>query len=252
MCNAFRTLLPEEIDVRVQAITKTARGIRASLLLYKDARVDMNILDEKFGIFGWQRQHEYKNGKNYCKVSVFNEKTNEWVSKEDVGVESNTEETKGESSDAFKRACVNLGIGRELYTATSISVPLDESEVYEKGKDRHGNPSYSLNVWIKFRVSDIGYDRARNISNITIVDQDGRERFATKSSKIELTAELVDDKFLAKIWKRENEYKSQDKDFILSDILKPYYTISHHEYHKIHTLYDSYKIKLLEQEITQE
>ena len=252
MCNAFRTLLPEEIDVRVQAITKTARGIRATFLLYKDARVDMNILDEKFGIFGWQRSHEYKNGKNYCKVSVFNDTTNEWVSKEDVGVESNTEETKGESSDAFKRACVNLGIGRELYTAPSISVMLDSKEVYERGKDRNGNPIYSLNGWVKFRVSDIAYDKARNINCLTIVDQDGQERFNIKSSKIELTAELVDDKFLARIWEREYEYKSQDKEFILSDILKPYYTISHHEYYKIHTLYNNYKIKLLEQEITQE
>ena len=42
----FRGLRTDEIDVRVGSIF--AKG--ASLLLYKDARCDMNILDEVFGV----------------------------------------------------------------------------------------------------------------------------------------------------------------------------------------------------------
>ena len=46
----IRNLNPEEIECRVGKITE--QGI--TLLLYKNARVDQTILDEVFGICGWQ------------------------------------------------------------------------------------------------------------------------------------------------------------------------------------------------------
>ncbi len=63
----------------------------------------------------------------YCDVGINRNYANEaaspdWVWKSDCGTESNYEEKKGESSDSFKRACVNWGIGRELYTAPVIRV----------------------------------------------------------------------------------------------------------------------------------
>ena len=51
MCD-FRTLRADEIDVRVQQVASSPKGVYAMLLLYKDARVDMAMLDEKFGVFG--------------------------------------------------------------------------------------------------------------------------------------------------------------------------------------------------------
>ena len=48
--------------------------------------------------------------------------------KQDVGTESNTEKEKGQASDAFKRACFNLGIGRELYDYPTIQIKLKENE----------------------------------------------------------------------------------------------------------------------------
>lgn len=106
----IRELRADEIEVRVGIVKKN--GI--SLLLYKDARCDMNILDETFGITGWQRKHELINGALFCTVSIKGE-NGEWISKQDVGVESYTEAVKGAASDSFKRACFNIGIGRELY-----------------------------------------------------------------------------------------------------------------------------------------
>ena len=113
MCE-IRLLEPSDIEVRAQQVN--AKG--AVLLLYKNARVDMAILDEKFGMLGWQREHFFKDGKNYCRVSIWDDQNKQWVTKEDIGTESNTEKEKGEASDAFKRACVNIGIGRELYTVS--------------------------------------------------------------------------------------------------------------------------------------
>ena len=140
----FRPLTKEEIDCRVA--TCNQNGV--SLLLYKDARVDQNILDETFGIFGWQRSHQLIDGNLYCTVSIRNPETGEWIYKQDVGKESNAEKEKGQASDSFKRACFNLGIGRELYTAPFIWIP---KELVTIKKDNKGKDTTSD----KFSVSSI-------------------------------------------------------------------------------------------------
>ena len=115
----FRDLKADEIDVRVAQITKDW----LILLLYKDARVDMNILDETLGSTNWQRDHKELKGNIYCGVSIWDTEKKQWITKWDAGAESYTEKEKGEASDSFKRACVNLGIGRELYTTPTIFIP---------------------------------------------------------------------------------------------------------------------------------
>ena len=120
----FRDLRADEIEVRVQSVQKDGKGL--VLLLYKNARCDMNILDETVGAENWQREHYECKGNLFCRVGIRVEhetEQSEWVWKSDCGVESNTESEKGEASDSFKRACFNWGIGRELYTAPFIWVP---------------------------------------------------------------------------------------------------------------------------------
>lgn len=112
----FRDLRAEEIECRVAQ----AKENGVSLLLYKDARCDQNILDETVGAMNWQRHHTRDNAN--CIVSIWDKEKELWVSKEDTGTESNTEKEKGLASDSFKRACFNWGIGRELYTAPRIWV----------------------------------------------------------------------------------------------------------------------------------
>jgi hypothetical protein len=96
-----------------------------------------------------------------------------WISKEDVGVESNTEETKGEASDSFKRSAVTLGIGRELYSAPSILIDLADDEWQLNQKS--GKPQ--MNSWIKFKVSAITYSEDRKIIGLSIVDARGNIRY---------------------------------------------------------------------------
>lgn len=112
----FRDLRADEIECRVAM----AKENGVSLLLYKDARCDQNILDETVGPMNWQRHHSRENAN--CTVSLWDSGKEQWVSKEDTGKESNTEAEKGLASDSFKRACFNWGIGRELYTAPFIWV----------------------------------------------------------------------------------------------------------------------------------
>lgn len=127
----FRDLTKDEIECRVQSCKENG----LVLLLYKDARVDMNILDETVGAENWQREHYECKGNLFCRVGICVETKKgetifpEWVWKSDCGVESNTEAQKGEASDSFKRACFNWGIGRELYTAPFTWIPADKCNI---------------------------------------------------------------------------------------------------------------------------
>lgn len=112
----FRLLKADEIEARISICNQYGVGI----LLYKDARVDQNILDETVGAMNWQRHHTRDNAN--CIVAIWDEDKKQWIEKEDTGTESFTEKEKGLASDSFKRACFNWGIGRELYTAPSMFV----------------------------------------------------------------------------------------------------------------------------------
>lgn len=127
----FRDLTSEEIEVRVQSVVKNDKGV--ILLLYKDARVDQNILDESITPKYWQKEYYEAKGILFCKVGInvgaLTGGDDTWVWKADCGSESNIEAQKGEASDAFKRACFNWGIGRELYTAPFIYIPADKCNI---------------------------------------------------------------------------------------------------------------------------
>lgn len=154
--NLFRTLEAREIECRVQQVK--ANGL--VLLLYKDARCDQTVLDDTVGPYNWMRTHTRENAN--CIVSIWDKEKLSWVSKEDTGTESNTERQKGLASDSFKRACVNWGIGRELYTAPFIWIPSNRCEI--KSKDGK-NVCYD-----RFKVSKIAYNDSREICYLVIVN----------------------------------------------------------------------------------
>lgn len=154
----FRMLRADEIDCRVS----TLNGKGLSLLLYKDARVDQTILDETFGVFGWKRSHQLIGDRLYCTVSVKDPETGEWISKQDVGTESYTEKEKGQASDSFKRACFNLGIGRELYTAPFIWIREGQ---FNRKKGTNGKDT----TYDRFAVAEIGYTDGE-ISKLKIIN----------------------------------------------------------------------------------
>lgn len=124
----FRYLRADEVDARIAMVKQNG----LSLLLYKDARCDQNILDETVGPLNWQRHHSRDNAN--CIVSIWDEEKKQWIEKEDTGTESFTEKEKGLASDSFKRACFNFGIGRELYTAPFIWVPATECNIKASGQ----------------------------------------------------------------------------------------------------------------------
>lgn len=134
----FRDLRSDEIEIRVNTVNNNG----CSLLLYKNARVDMDILDETVGCMNWRRKHSRENAN--CIVEIWDSDKKEWVGKEDTGAESFTEKEKGLASDSFKRACFNWGIGRELYTAPNIWVAASNVKLFEKNGKLTTNDRFAV------------------------------------------------------------------------------------------------------------
>jgi len=193
----IRTLKPNEIECRAQIVKKKG----CSLLLYKDARCDMKILDETFGAMNWQRKHRVVNGNLFCDVQIWDEDKEQWITKEDVGVESRSEAEKGQASDSFKRACFNVGIGRELYTSPFVWVSLNPDETYKK-KDK-----YRLKSSVNFEVKDIGYNEDREINQLVIVDQNGNQRYSLDNS----SKQTETDKNTSKNKNKKNNKNDEDQ-----------------------------------------
>ena len=160
----FRNLTKDEIEVRV--------GGGNSLLLYKTARVDANILDETVGCFNWQKRFYQVKNTMICAIAInvnFDKPDLPplFIEKCDGGDDDYTmEKVKAECSDSMKRAAFQWGIGRNLYTAPKIKIP-----------DQFKNSQY-------FDVAEIGYDKNGNIIDLVITTNFGKDIvFSYKNGK---------------------------------------------------------------------
>lgn len=179
----FRELKPTEIDIRVGSTKKGANGEPEGfqLLLYKDARVDANILDETVGAFNWQKRFYQVKNTMICSLGInmnYDDPSKEpyWVFKDDAGDESETEAIKGEASDAFKRAAFAFGgLGRALYTAPFIWIKVDN--------DNHPKKSH-------YYVKDIDYQNGE-ITKLVICNEKTKQVVFSKGSteKVSQTAQ---------------------------------------------------------------
>ena len=171
----------------------------------------MDILDETVGVYNWKREHTRDNAN--CIVSIYDSEKKEWISKEDTGTESNTEKEKGLASDSFKRACVNLGIGRELYTAPSIFIfPKKDIKYKNGGKEvdeffEYKDGKYTTKT--RFYVDYIDYDDNRKIKDLLIRDNKNNIRFEELSNE---TAKIRDKKIM-QFKKLIEENEDRDNNF---------------------------------------
>ena len=166
--NRYGLLSPDDIECRVQQIS--AKGL--SLLLYKNARVDAQILDEVDGSENWQCRFYERKGTLFCSLGVRHGDT--WVWKDDAGAPSNMESQKGEASDAFKRAGFKHGIGRELYSAPFIWLTPDCANIKANGQ--------KYVCYDRFKVTDIDYSGDR-ISSLEIYNESLKQTVYTWGSK---------------------------------------------------------------------
>lgn len=172
----FRDLRPEELEIRIGNTLKdseTGKPYAFQLMLYKTARVDANILDETFGIFGWKNNFYQVKNTMVCSISIWDSENKQWVNKDNGGDDDfNTEQVKAELSDSIKRAGFNLGIGRKLYTANKIYM------VVNIDKD-NTTKSY-------YKVDDIGYDET-SITKLVISNKKTHQVVISYGSNIKVS-----------------------------------------------------------------
>jgi len=171
----FRLLRANEIEVR-PGITRQ-KGT-AELLLYQNSRCAMQILDETFGM-DWASDYKVLNGVTYCGIAYFNPDTKSYLWRWDCGSPTEIEVEKGTASDPFKRAAVKVGIARELYTAPRIRIKCPD-EYYFNDKLTMG-----------FTVTEIGYNDARQITDLVIEDNKGNIVFNFHNGK-KMPVETID------------------------------------------------------------
>ena len=151
----FRDLRADELELRVGATTDSG----FSLLIYKTARADANVLDETVGAFNWQKKFYQVKNTMICSLGInmnYDDETKEplWIWKDDAGDESNTEAIKGEASDSFKRAGFAYGIARKLYNSPFIWL----------NKDSDNDPKKT-----HYEISEIGYDDT-SVNKLVIIN----------------------------------------------------------------------------------
>lgn len=167
----MRLLNADEIEVKVKQVIASG----AVVLLYKTARVDMDVLDETFGPENWESDYKEIKGNLYAGIGVRTANGIMW--KWDCGIESRADgdgnEKKGEASDAFKRAGFKWGIGRELYTAPFIFISADALGGVDV-KEYNGKKSYYLkNKFLKLHVAKISHFDNGDIDKVAIKDEKG-------------------------------------------------------------------------------
>lgn len=166
----FRDLKADEIECKISTINE--KGV--SLLLYKTARTDMQLLNETVGACNWKCDYKEIKGNMYCGISIYDEDKKEWVTKWDCGVESAFgDKEKGEASDAFKRAGFRWSIGITLYTSPFIYIPADKCDI------RQVNGRYA--TYDKFHVEAIEITD-KEITGLAIKNQKGVRVFSWKKA----------------------------------------------------------------------
>lgn len=100
---------------------------KTTVVSYIDARQLFDKLDEVCGIGNWQSDFRLIDGKLFGGIGILVEggeggNPDQWVWKWDTGTESNVEKEKGEVSDSIKRAGVQWGVGRFLYSQGIITL----------------------------------------------------------------------------------------------------------------------------------
>lgn len=173
MAGLFRPLRVDEIECRINTVNEKG----CTVLLYKDARADMDILDETVGSMNWKREHSRDNAN--CTVSIWDAEKGQWISKEDTGTESNTEKEKGLASDSFKRACVNWGIGRELYSSPLIWIPAGMADIRP-----HPRKQGEFTCYDRFQVDEIGYSE-NGVVNWLKITKKGKPVFTMGGSAVD-------------------------------------------------------------------
>lgn len=176
---------------------KNREGSKANMLVYVDARMVQDRLDEVVGAGNWQFETRSMNsvnrqGNTFTIIGRLGIKINdEWIWKEDGAENSDIEAAKGGISDAFKRAAVQWGIGRYLYNASDYStwaeVKSNDFNIYQDNK--------KLLDTVAWRLTLRAYDETNSMEDFFSTLRNSKQaEFIAK-----LNEEMFGDKYKAQL-----------------------------------------------------
>lgn len=155
----FRPLNADEVEVRVGKIEPSG----VYLILYKDQRADVRILNETVGPSNWQNTYPSEFGGKVCIIEIWDPVKQCWIKKSNFGSENKFEPEKSLASDSFKRAAFNWAIGSELYTLSDIFVDAKWCNI-------QANESRRLVCYDDFKVEHFICDEKKKIMALTIMN----------------------------------------------------------------------------------
>lgn len=210
---------------RVQSFSKNKPV--ATVMAYIDARDAMDMLD-KHCLYGWTRRHYEVDKKVYCSVGIYMP-DGTLHERSDCGVESNQDAEKGQASDAFKRACVNWGVGRFLYDMDIQYVDTNEAKTggnYPYCVDEKGGKIWDLTKHINDKINNAKKPQPKQVKEPTTEEKVDNMQGKTPSKVSEaVKAELSKCKThadLKTVWNNHKELHD-------SEDFKLYYRVKHEE-----------------------
>ena len=179
----------DRVHWRVGSTTKDkAKGMA---LAYLDSRDVQDRLDEVCGHL-WQCKHEWSSGTRLqCAIGV--KLGDEWVWRSDGAGDTQVEAEKGAFSGAFKRAAVQWGIGRYLYSAPSPWMPLNQYKAFSDETQKQ--LTEQLKRWQAGREPKPPYPDGRFVENLPkwrLAIADGKATADTVIFRAEQTGTLTD------------------------------------------------------------
>ena len=139
----------DKISWRVGSTNKKSAqsddDLRGIGLAYIDARDVMERLDEVCGPANWQDTYSHADKRVICNLSIRCD--GEWITKANGAGDTQVEADKGAISDAFKRAAVQWGVGRYLYSIENAWVKInkygrildDQKSILNKAHEKAAN-----------------------------------------------------------------------------------------------------------------
>lgn len=185
---------------------KNREGTKANMLVYVDARMVQDRLDEVVGAGNWQFETRSMNsvnrqGNTFTIIGRLGIKINdEWIWKEDGAENSDIEAAKGGISDAFKRAAVQWGIGRYLYNASDYStwaeVKSNDFNIYQDNKRLLDTVAWKLTLRAYDETNSMEdfFSTLRNSKQAEFIAKLNEEMFGDKykAQTVELIMKLGD------------------------------------------------------------
>ncbi len=118
---------PEDLEWRLQRTYQDS--MTGVAVPYLNNRAIQNRLDEVVGPENWKNEYcpwqaDGKKNSQLCGISIYYEGRG-WITKWDGAENSDIEPVKGGLSDSMKRAAVQWGIGRALYSMDTVKVSVE-------------------------------------------------------------------------------------------------------------------------------